>query len=95
MTKSKTFFQLVPPHTHRANVAERAIQTFKSHFTVGLASLDPAFPIAEWDRLLEQAFITLNLLLTARSNPKLSSYAYLNKTLILTPHPWLLQALKS
>ena len=77
MAKQKTSFQLVPPHTHRANAAERAIQTFKSHFTAGLASVDPEFPVTEWDRLLDQAFITLNLLRTARVNPKLSAHTYL------------------
>ncbi len=76
MSTNKTTFQLVPPHTHRANAAERAIQTFKNHFKAGIASLDPDFPITEWDRLLEQAFLTLNLLRPARVNPKLSSYAY-------------------
>ena len=25
-------YQLVPPHTHRRNAAERAIRTFKAHF---------------------------------------------------------------
>ena len=62
---------------HRRNAAERAIQTFKDHFIAGLASVDPQFPIQEWDRLLPQATITLNLLRNARVNPKLSSYAYL------------------
>jgi hypothetical protein len=27
-------FQLVPPHAHRQNAAERAIQTFKNHVVV-------------------------------------------------------------
>ena len=30
-------FQLVLPHVHRANIAEHAIQTFKSHFKEILA----------------------------------------------------------
>ena len=77
MGKKKIKFQLVPPHTHRANAAERAIQTFKNHFKAGIASLDPDFPISEWDRLLDQAFLTLNLLRSARSQPKLSAHAYL------------------
>ena len=42
-----------------------------------LASCDPKFPIAEWDRLLDQAELTLNLLRNSRVNPKLSSHAYL------------------
>ena len=62
LTKNNTSYQLVPPHTHRRNLGERAIQTFKNHFKSGLASVDPNFPLSEWDRLLEQANITLNLL---------------------------------
>ena len=77
MEKSQVQYQLAPPHTHRANTAERAIQTFKNHFKSGLASLDPDFPVAEWDRLLDQAFLSLNLLRTATANRRLSAYAYL------------------
>jgi hypothetical protein len=29
-------YQLVPPHIHRRNAAERAIRTFKTHFIAGL-----------------------------------------------------------
>ena len=78
MSKKRVDFQLVPPHNHRANAAERAIQAFKNHFKAGLASLDPNFPVSEWDRLLPQAFLTLNLLRPSRLNPKLSAEAYLN-----------------
>ena len=52
-------FQLVPPHVHRRNAAERAIRTFKNHFIAGLCSTDPNFPLHLWDRLLPQALITL------------------------------------
>ena len=41
-------FHLVPPNNHRANAAERAIQTFKNHFIAGLTGLDPNFPIKQW-----------------------------------------------
>jgi hypothetical protein len=30
-------YQLVPPHCHRRNAAERAIRTFKEHFVSGLS----------------------------------------------------------
>ena len=70
-------FQLVPPHEHRRNLAERAIQTWKNHFKAGLASTDPKFPLSEWDRLIPQANITLNLLRSARANPSLSAHAYI------------------
>jgi hypothetical protein len=48
-------YQLVPPHCHRRNAAERAIRTFKEHFVAGLSSVDPSFPMHLWDRLLPQA----------------------------------------
>ena len=70
-------YQRVPPHIHRRNAAERAIRTFKNHFLAGLASCDPKFPIYEWDRLLFQAVLTLNLLRLSRVNPNLSAWAYL------------------
>ena len=69
-------YELVPPHQHRRNVAERAIRTFKNHFLAGLATCDPDFPIREWDRLNQQAELTLNLLRNSRVNPNLSSWAY-------------------
>ena len=71
-----TKFQLVPPHSHRRNLAERAIQTWKCHFKAGLASTNPNFPLTEWDRLIPQANITLNLLRTARANSLLPAHAY-------------------
>jgi hypothetical protein len=77
MHKNNIQYQLVPPHMHRSNLAERAIQTFKNHFKAGLATTDPNFPLSEWDRLLHQAQITLNLLRSARVNPALSAHAYL------------------
>ena len=55
-------YKIVPPHQHGANAAERAIQTFKAHFITCLSGLDPKFPIAEWDRLLRQTELSLNLL---------------------------------
>jgi hypothetical protein len=71
-------FQRVPPHVHRRNAAERAIQTWKNHFCSGLATCNPKFPLTEWDLLMPQAEITLNLLRSSRRQPKLSAYACLN-----------------
>ncbi len=91
LKKYQLSFQLAPPHIHRQNAAERAIRTFKNHFIAGLCSVHPSFPMSEWDRLLHQAELTLNLLRSSRVNPRLSSYAYLfgnfdfNKTPIAPP----------
>ena len=78
LTSQDINFQLVPPHTHRRNAAERAIRTFKNHFIAGLCSLDKQFPLHLWNRLLPQATMTLNMLRTSRINPKLSAYAQLH-----------------
>jgi hypothetical protein len=84
-------YQLVPPHCHRRNAAERAIRTFKEHFVAGFSSVDPTFPFHLWDRLLPQAEITLNLLRTSRLHPQLSAAAHFhglvdyNKTAFAPP----------
>ena len=35
--------QLVPPHMHWRNVAERAMRTFRNHFIAALCTVDPIF----------------------------------------------------
>jgi hypothetical protein len=55
-------YQLVPPNDHRRNIAEKAIQVFKAHFISILCSVDKAFPLHLWDRLLRQAEHTFNML---------------------------------
>jgi hypothetical protein len=71
-------FQLVPPHVHRQNAAERAIQMFKNHFVAMLCSTDTQFPIHLWDRFIPRAVITLNLLHQSQINPKLWAHAQLH-----------------
>ena len=71
-------FELVPPRQHHKNAAERAIGTAKNHLLTGLATCDSNFPITEWDILLRQSELTLNLLRTSRINPNLSAWAYVN-----------------
>jgi hypothetical protein len=71
-------FQLVPPYRHIRNAAEREIKSFKDHLIAGLCSTDKSFPMHFWDRLLPQAVITLNILITSRINPKLSAYTHID-----------------
>jgi saccharopine dehydrogenase-like NADP-dependent oxidoreductase len=52
LNKYDLTYQLVPPHVHQRNAAEHAIRTFKNHLLAILASCNPEFPIAEWDRLI-------------------------------------------
>ena len=74
MTSENIAYQMVPPGMHRRNAAERAIRTFKNHFIAGLSSVDSNFPIHLWDKLLEQAILTLNLLRGSRVNPAISAW---------------------
>ena len=73
----KVQYQLVPPHIHRRNAAERAIRTYTNHLIAGLYTCDPQYPSREWDRLLPQCNITINLLRSSRRNASLSAYAAL------------------
>jgi hypothetical protein len=70
-------YQLITPHVHRANIAEKAIQTFKYHFTAILSIVDDSFPVHLWDRLLSQAETTLNMLRAANAAPNVSVSAYM------------------
>jgi hypothetical protein len=69
-------FQLVTPHMHRANLAKKAIQTFKNHFKAILSGVDDSFPLHLWDRLLPQAEMTLNMLRPSNISPHVSTHMY-------------------
>ena len=77
MKKYEIDFQLALPHMHRQNAVEQGIRTFKNHFIAWFSTEDPDFPISEWERILSQYVITLNLLKNSRVNPALSAYAFL------------------
>ena len=79
--------QLVPPNTHRSNVAERAICTFKYHFISILTGVSPDLLRNLWDLLLPQTEVTLNFLRqaaleTITDQPGLTFTAHS----IMTPH---------
>jgi hypothetical protein len=86
--KYSVAFQCVPPHVHRRNAAERAIQTWKNHFCSGLATCDPKFqPLTKWNLLMPQADIKLNILRSSRRKPNLSAYACLKGTFTFNQSP--------
>ena len=70
--------EMVPPDTHRQNIAERAIQTFKNHFISILSGVDPRFPISLWSKLIPQAVLTLNLLRPSNVCPNVSAHAFMH-----------------
>ena len=75
---SSIMFQLVPPHLHHTNAAERAIQTYKYQLITRLSSCDPNFPLHLWDRLITHDTLTLNLLCSSRLNPRPLEESQLN-----------------
>jgi len=78
---------LVPPHQHRRNKAERAIRTFKNHFIALLAGVDPSFPMCAWNELLEHAEVTVNLLRVCPAHPRMSAWEGLNGAYDYDAHP--------
>jgi hypothetical protein len=76
----KMTLQLITPDSHRANIAERAIQTFKNHFCSILAGVDDSFSMHLWDRLLPQAKQTLNMLRPSNVSPNVSAYMHAHGT---------------
>ena len=74
--ENKCRVELTPTDQHRQNAAERAIQTFKGHFISVLAGVADGFPINQWDELLPQTILTLNLLRKSNVAPNISAYAY-------------------
>jgi hypothetical protein len=67
-------YQVASSGDHRLNHAERAIQTFKNHFIAILYGTDSGFSAKQWDQLIKQAVMTLNMCRPSRINRKLSAY---------------------
>ena len=76
--KENCLMQLVPPGSHRANLAEVSIKAFKQHFLSILAGTASDFPHSFWDELLPQTLLTLNLLCKSNATPPVSAHAHLS-----------------
>ena len=48
LEQNKVDAQKVSPYNHRANTAERMIETPKHHFITGMVGTDENYPIREW-----------------------------------------------
>ena len=77
MTSMNINYQLAPPRNHISNNAERAIQTFNHHFIAGLFSVDKDFNLKRWDRLSQQAKISLNMIRQSITLPHISAYTHI------------------
>ena len=78
MSRHHIRIQYCPPGTHRANRAERSIQTFKNHAIATLCTTSKDFPLTLWDKLLPQIELCLNHLHPYKPNPLISAYAGLH-----------------
>ncbi len=83
LTEQQCKLQLIEPHNHRMNAAERAIQTFKDAFIAALATTDSDYPLHLWDKIAPQVQDTLNLIQASWINPAISAYKALNG-----PYDW-------
>ena len=72
-------YELVPAGQHRRNVAEKAIQTWKSHLISVLCGVAESFPMNIWEQILEQVDMTCNMLRMSNANGKISAHAYINR----------------
>ena len=68
-------YEIAAAGDHRTNPAERAIQTLKDHMIACLNGTDRSFPPEQWDLLMPQIILTLNLVRESRYQPLLSAYA--------------------
>ena len=75
--RKKITAQLVPPGSHRANNAERAIQTFKKALISALATANPDFPLEAVEHITPQVEFNINMLRPSRVDPSMSAFEYL------------------
>jgi hypothetical protein len=83
LSENKCKLQLVEPHNHRVNAAERAIQTFKDAFIAALATTDVNFPLQLLDKLTLQGQNCLNLMRRSQIDPSKPTYETMNG-----PYDW-------
>jgi hypothetical protein len=83
LTPQQVSLQLIKPHNHCVNAAERAMQTFKNQFISALGTTDGNFPIQLWDKLAPQVQDSINLLCQLRIHPYRSTYETLEG-----PYKW-------
>jgi hypothetical protein len=77
LTEEDCKLQLIKPHSHRVNAAERAIQTFKDAFILALTTTDRDFPLQLWDKLTPQVIMTLNMMPASWVDPTKSAHEIL------------------
>ena len=76
--KKQISIQFCAPSNHRALKAERAVQTAKNHIIASFCTTDPMYPMQEWDLLVPQIEMTLNLMRGSAINPTISAWHHVH-----------------
>jgi hypothetical protein len=77
-------YQLVPPHNHRRNHAERDIRTAQNQMICAIQDCDPEASKEIHHLLIPQCEDTLNMLRSCNIDPTISAY----QALYGTKHDW-------
>ena len=80
--------ELVPPGNHRRNIAERGIQTFKSHMISIANGVSDDCPIRLWCQFVPQAEYTLNLFRQSNITPNISAFTHVHGHHDYMRHPF-------
>ena len=80
-------YELVPKGQHRRNIAEKAIQTWKSHAISVFSGMDSKCPLFLWDLMLRQIDMQVNMLRQSNVTPKVSAEAHLHGQHDFNRHP--------
>ena len=85
--KHQCEYKLVPKGMHRRNIAERAIQTWKSH-AIGLFSgLPETCPLSLWCQMLPQIDMYVNMLRQSNTNLNVCAWTQLYGVHDFNRHP--------
>ena len=74
IAEQQSKIQYTSADMHRTNLAERAVRTWKNHFTATRAGTPPSFRMSNWCKMTEQCDITLNMMRPCTTNPLLSAF---------------------
>ena len=90
----KIGYQLSPPGMHRANKAERAIQTWKQHFISVLSTTDKDFPLNLWSELVPAGECTLNQMRSSGMTPNISAWDQMHGPYDFSKNPMVAAGMK-
>ena len=88
ISENEMKYQLVPPHDHRRNVTEKAVQSFKYYFVAVLCGTDDNFLLQLWCQILRHAEHQLNMLRKSRVDPSISVFEHMYGKHSFDAHPW-------